>query len=154
VTEAVNVRLAHAGDAEAIRALAHEAYAKWVEIIGREPLPMQVDYAEALRKHRFDLLYVGDRLAALIETVREGDHLLIENVAVHPDYQGRGYGRRLLDLVEMHAAAAKLDCLRLYTNKLFAANLRLYEARGYHVEREEDFKGGVVVHMMKPLGAN
>jgi len=64
--EIVSLRLARAEDADAIRALTREAYVKWVGVIGREPLPMKVDYAEALRKHRFDLLHVGDRLAALI----------------------------------------------------------------------------------------
>ena len=33
--------------------------------------------------------------------------------------------------------------------QLFAANLRLYEALGYHVEREEELNGGVAVHMSK-----
>jgi len=151
VTETVTLRLGREGDADAIRAITREAYAKWAEVIGREPLPMQVDYAAALRKHRFDLLYVGERLAALIETVPQGDCLLIENVAVLPAYQGRGFGGRLLDLAEELAAASQCACVRLYTNKLFVANIRLYEARGYRVEREEEFKGGVVVHMMKPL---
>jgi len=151
VTEIVTLRLGREGDADAIRALTREAYAKWVEIIGREPLPMQVDYAGALRKHRFDLLHVGERLVALIETVPQSDFLLIENVAVLPAYQGRGFGRRLLDLAEELAATSHCACVRLYTNKLFAENVGLYEARGYRVEREEEFKGGVVVHMMKPL---
>ena len=149
--ETVRVRIAGETDAGAIRALTREAYAKWVEVIGREPLPMQADYADALRKNRFDLLYVGERLAALIETVRQGDHLLIENVAVLPTYQGRGFGGRLLDLAEELAATSQCKCVRLYTNKLFVANIRLYEARGYRIEREEEFKGGTVVHMMKPL---
>ena len=76
-----------ATDAAAIRDLTRAAYAKWVPVIGREPKPMTADYAEALRKHQFDLLYVEGRLVALIETVREADHLLIENVAVAPSFQ-------------------------------------------------------------------
>jgi predicted N-acetyltransferase YhbS len=43
------------------------------------------------------------------------------------------------------AAYAKWD-----TNKLFVQNIRLYEALGYRVEREEELNGGVAVHMMKP----
>jgi hypothetical protein len=53
-----------------------------VGVTGREPLPMQVDYADGVRKHRPDLVYVDSRLVALIETVPENDYLLIENVAV------------------------------------------------------------------------
>lgn len=149
MNEVVRLRVAGEGDADAIRALTREAYAKWVDLTGREPLPMRVDYAAAIRRHRFDLLYVGDRLAALIETVPEGDHLLIENVAVLPALQGRGFGTRLLTLAEELAASSGLAGTRLYTNKLFVENIRLYEALGYRVEREEALNGGVAVHMVK-----
>ncbi len=148
--EIVSLRVAREEDADAIRALTREAYAKWVDVIGREPLPMKVDYSDAVRKHRFDLLHVGDRLAALIETVPEGDFLLIENVAVLPAFQGRGFGRRLLKLAEELATSSDLAGVRLYTNKLFVRNIRLYEALGYRVEREEPHNGGIAVYMMKP----
>ena len=145
----VSLRVAREGDADAIGALTREAYAKWVDLTGREPLPMRVDYSDAVRKHRFDLLYVGGCLAALIETVPEGDCLLIENVAVLPAFQGRGFGTRLLKMAEELAASLALAGMRLYTNKLFVQNIRLYEALGYRVEREEELNGGVAVHMIK-----
>ena len=37
--ETVSLRLAEATDVEAITALIREAYAKWMDLIGREPLP-------------------------------------------------------------------------------------------------------------------
>jgi GNAT superfamily N-acetyltransferase len=145
----VTVRTARESDADAIRNLTREAYSKWVAVIGREPLPMKVDYADAIKTHRFDLLFVDSRLAALIETVPEGDLLLIVNVAVAPGSQGRGYGKRLLQYAEDLAASTGCKGTRLYTNKLFGANLRLYAALGYQVEREEQLNGGVAVHMTK-----
>lgn len=42
---------------------------------------------------------------------------------------------------------------RLYTNKLFAENVRLYGRLGYQIDREEAFSGGFVVHMRKPIQA-
>ena len=149
--EAVTLRVAGEADADAIRSVTREAYAKWIAVTGREPLPMRVDYSNAVRKHRFDLLYVGTRLAALIETVPDGDSLLIENVAVLPAFQHRGFGKRLLNLAEQLASSQQLAAMRLYTNKLFAQNIRLYETLGYQVEREETLNGGIAVHMMKPL---
>lgn len=154
MADAVTLRLAGEADAPAIRALTREAYAKWVAVIGREPAPMGVDYAEAVLRHRFDLLHAEGRLAALIETTPQGDHLLIENLAVRPAFQGRGFGRRLLALAEDLALAAGLGGTRLYTNQRFAANLRLYARLGYRVEREEALNGGgVAVHMVKPRAA-
>jgi ribosomal protein S18 acetylase RimI-like enzyme len=146
------VRRATAADAGAIGALTREAYAKWGPVAGREPLPMKVDYAEAVEVHRFDLLEADGALAALIETVREGDELLIVNVAVRPSFQGRGHGVRLMRLAEDLAREAGLTGTRLYTNKLFAENIRLYERLGYAIEREEALNGGVAVHMARPLG--
>jgi GNAT superfamily N-acetyltransferase len=149
MADAVHLRVAREQNAEAIRRLTREAYAKRVEVIGREPLPMRVDYSEAVKKHRFDLLYSGSALMALIESVPDGDYLLIENVAVAPNAQGRGFGKRLMKHAEELAAASGLKGTRLYTNKLFAANLRLYEALGYRVDREEALNGGIAVHMSK-----
>ncbi len=44
-----------------------------------------------------------------------------------------------------------LSEIRLYTNKLFTANLKLYCRLGYQVDYEEPFKGGLRVHMSKRL---
>jgi hypothetical protein len=51
--------------------------------------------------------------------------------------------------------AGLLGCaeIRLYTNKLFAENVRLYQKLGYRIDREEVLTGGVAVHMSKPAPA-
>jgi ribosomal protein S18 acetylase RimI-like enzyme len=149
MSQSVSLRRGVESDADAIGALTRQAYAKWVELIGREPLPMTVDYAAAVKSHRFDLLFAGDDLAALIETVPRDDWLLIENVAVRPAFQRRGYGVRLLQLADSMAVRAGLRGTRLYTNQRFTANLALYASLGYRVEREEARNGGVAVHMTK-----
>jgi ribosomal protein S18 acetylase RimI-like enzyme len=140
-----------ATDAPAIRDLTRAAYAKWVPVIGREPKPMAADFTEAVRNHRFDLLYVEGKLAALIETIPQTDHLLIENVAVSPPFQRRGLGRKLMAQAEKVAASLGFSEIKLYTNKLFAENVRLYAKLGYRLDREEALKGGIVVHMSKPI---
>ena len=145
------LRQGTATDAPAIQELTRAAYGKWVRAIGREPMPMIADYAEAVRKHRFDLLYVEDKLAALIETIPKADHLLIENVAVSPPFQGRGLGRKLMAHAEKVAASLGFSEIKLYTNKLFAENVQLYGKLGYRVDREEEFKGGFAVHMSKRI---
>jgi len=110
---------------------------------------MTADYAEAVKKHRFDFLYENGELAALIETVGCSDHLLIENVAVLPSFQGKGYGRMLMAHAEKLAASSNFEQVKLYTNKLFVENVQLYIRLGYRVDREEEVKGGTVVHMSK-----
>ena len=145
------IRRAVASDASAVRELTRAAYAKWVPAIGREPTPMTVDYDARVRDHRIELLQVDGHLAALIELVPEAAHLLIENVAVLPAFQGQGYGRRLLAHAETIAASLGLSVMHLYTNPLFAGNVQLYGRLGYQVDREEPYKGGVTVYMSKQL---
>jgi len=151
MTGRVELRQAKATDAAAIRELTRQAYAKWVPLIGREPKPMTADYDAAVARHRFDLLSVDGTLAALIETIREADHLLVENVAVSPPFQGRGLGRRLMAHAEMLARELGFDIVRLYTNQRFAENIALYRRLGYQVDREEVLLAGTAVHMSKRL---
>lgn len=151
MTDGFTLRRATDADIDAVRALTREAYAKWVPIAGREPKPMVADYAKAVREHRIDLLHQGGDLVALIETITQPDHLLIENVAVAPSRQGRGLGRRLLTHAEAIARAGGYGEIRLYTNKLFTANIELYRRFGYGIDREEPFSRGVIVHMRKPI---
>ena len=147
----MEMRQATAADAGAIRDLTRVAYAKWVPLIGREPKPMMANYDEAVARHRFDLLYIDGTLAALIETIREADHLLVENVAVSPAFQGRGLGRKLMAHAELLAREQGFDTIRLYTNQRFAENIALYRRLGYQIDREEVVPVGVVTHMSKQL---
>ncbi len=146
------MRTALVGDASVLRDVVRAAYAKWVPVLGREPLPMQADYDAAVQVHRFDVIEADGRIVALIETeVREG-HYWIENVAVLPEMQGHGLGRRLLAHAETLARAAGLSEIRLLTNGKMVANRQLYVALGYIEDREEPYKGGSGVHLSKRLG--
>jgi ribosomal protein S18 acetylase RimI-like enzyme len=149
----LEIRPASSEDAARIRDLTRAAYAKWVALIGREPLPMQADYDRAVREHAIDLLTDGSALVGLIETIARPGYLWIENVAIAPDRQGRGYGRLLLAHAEKRAAEAGRDEIQLQTNATFAANLALYAKLGYAVERTEPFRGGTAVCLSKRIGA-
>ena len=151
LSEGTEIRRAGLADAAAVRELVRSAYAKWIPVIGREPVPMAADYERAVRENMIDLLFVGGQLVALIETVNATDHLLIENVAVSPACQGHGYGRLLLEHAERLAASLGLSELKLYTNKQFATNVEIYRRLGYPIYREEPFRGGFIVHMSKRL---
>jgi GNAT superfamily N-acetyltransferase len=149
----IEIRPASVDDAPEIRRLTLEAYAKWVPVIGREPAPMETDFEAAVRAHAFQLLFVDGVLAALVETVDEGEALLVVNLAVSPPFQGQGLGSRLLEAAEERAKARRCVRVRLYTNKRFEENVRLYRRRGYDVDREEPAGSlGVRVHMSKRVG--
>ncbi len=147
--DALVLRRAAAEDAAAVRALTRAPYAKWVPLIGREPKPMQADYDHAVVAHRVDLALLDGALAGLIETIDQSGHLLIENVAVAPAFQGRGLGRRLMAHAEQLARELGRAEIRLYTNARFAENVALYRRLGYRIDREEEGPLGVTVYMSK-----
>ena len=100
-------------------------------------------YREAIQVHDFALIEHGGDLVGLIETTPETDALLIVNVAVEPTSQGRGVGRRLMAYAEELARSRGLMRTRLYTNKLFARNVKLYASLGYQLDLEEALNGDV-----------
>jgi GNAT superfamily N-acetyltransferase len=145
-------RRATATDAAAVRALTRAAYAKWVPLIGREPKPMTADYERAVRAHLIDLYECDGELLGLVQMIPQPDHLLIENIAVRPDQQGKGLGDILLKHAEDCARSLGLVETQLYTNAMFAANLAFYARRGYGEFRRETLApGAVAVHMRKPV---
>jgi len=83
--------------------------------------------------------------------VPHADHVFIENVAVLPERQGQGLGRRLLAHAEDQARRRDLDEVRLETNAAMNTNVALYRSLGYRVDREEPYLGGRAIHMSKRL---
>ena len=148
----VEIRAATPDDAASVRALVRAAYAKWVPLIGREPMPMRADYEHAIREHKIDILCIDGTMAGLIEMIVHPDHLWIENVAIAPEHQSKGLGRHLMAHAEQTAAAGERRELRLLTNGAFEANIALYKAIGYVVDRVEPFLDGTTVYMSKRIG--
>ena len=140
-----------AQDADLIRAFVRATFAKWVPIMGREPLPMTADYDLALQNHSFVLAFAGDTLAGVLETVVEDDHLWVETVAVRSDLQGQGLGQILMAKAADEARAKGLGELRLLTNAALTGNLAFYQANGFRTDKTEPFRGGFVVWFSKTV---
>jgi GNAT superfamily N-acetyltransferase len=140
MSDSLSLRRATAADAAAVRDLTCAAYAKWVPAIGREPLPMAADYDRAVSEHVVDLLEEEGILIALIEMAPADGRLLIVNIAVRPDRQGKGIGGRLLDHAERYARSLGCEEVELYTNAAMASNLDFYRRRGY----QEHHRGMIV----------
>lgn len=145
----IDFRPAIAGDAASVSELTRQAYAKWVAVIGREPLPMTFDYETIIGVRRVELAFVEGKLAGVADFAVEAEWFLIENLAVSPAFQGQGIGAALLARIEAMARMAQVSEIRLYTNAKFAENIRFYGCRGYKVMREEPFRGGLITHMAK-----
>lgn len=131
--------------------IVERAYGGYVERIGRRPAPMDDDYDERIRTARV-LVADDDGVVGLIVLVGTPDHVLIENVAVHPDRQRAGIGRALLSLAEDYAGELGLDRLRLYTNVVMVENIRPYTRLGYEEDGRHITNSFERVYMSKRLG--
>jgi len=137
MTDLDDIRPATAADVPAVKAVTDAAYERYVERIGRVPLPMEADPAANVTERRVFLLREPVRSLVVIEAHQ--DHLFLDSIAVHPDAHGQGAGRRLLTFVEAHARALGLPEIRLYTNALMWENQQIYPKFGYEVvERRVD----------------
>lgn len=127
----VILRPSRRDDAAAMRELAEAAYQPYVARIGRRPAPMSADYALIAGAGSAWVAEQRGRLVGLLVLEPAEDHLLLDNLAVDPDAQGVGVGKRLLQLAEEQAQAQNLNEVRLYTNEAMTENLTYYPRHGY-----------------------
>lgn len=59
------------------------------------------------------------------------NHYYIHRLAVHPDYQGQGIARQLMDFAEKLGIQNNKHSIRLDTFSKNSRNQKFYEARGY-----------------------
>jgi ribosomal protein S18 acetylase RimI-like enzyme len=145
-------RRAQPEDAAAIAALVNRAYAKYVLRIGRKPMPMLADYADAIRRHDVWVAESDGTIVAALVLIPEAETLLIENIAVDPAHQGGGLGRTLMTFAESEARRQGYASIRLYTNEKMTENIAIYGRLGYRETGRETLRGLHVVHMRKELG--
>jgi len=134
-------RPAGPADVEAITALVREAYAKYLPRMGQEPKPMTADYGRAVAEHQMWVVEEDGRLAAVLELIPEQDYLMIENIAVVPEMQGRGMGRELMAFAEAEARRRDLPEMRLYTHETMVENIALYTRLGYRETAHKEVEG-------------
>jgi ribosomal protein S18 acetylase RimI-like enzyme len=150
----ITIRKAALGDANIVSAITDAAYARYVPLMGRKPQPMTADYQQILAEHPVWIMWVGEQPAGVLVLMHEPEAMLIYSVAIAPEYQKRGLGRRMLAWAEAEARTAGYDTIRLFTNALMEANIALYTRLGYVETRREPFHQLTIVHMRKPLQAS
>lgn len=119
----------------------------------KPPAPMLREYRAAVDA---GIIWVtGTPVAGLISITRvDDDIMLIENVAVHPDQQGTGLGRRLMEFAERQARERGITRLALYTNEVMTENQAIYHHLGYRVTSRGTEDGYRRVFMEKVLPAS
>jgi GNAT superfamily N-acetyltransferase len=79
----------------------------------------------------------------------EGNTLHIGKLIVHPDMQGKGYGKQLLSSIEDLYPDHRYE---LFTSSKSTRNLGLYESRGYVRFREKEAGPGLKMIYLEKYG--
>ncbi|MFJ2542320.1 GNAT family N-acetyltransferase [Microbacterium sp. NPDC087589] len=140
-------------DAGEVLTLQRAAFVSEAQIYGSAdmpPLTQTLPEVEAeLRSSKGLTARQNGRLVGVIRFVEDDGVLLIGRIAIAPDTQGEGIGRRLLSAAERSSTAHEAE---LFTGSLSEANIRLYKACGYEeAERVPQGDGTEQVFLRKPL---
>ena len=123
---------ANMGYLEQISECARLAYGKYVSVIGKKPAPMIANFSELIKKECVYIEKHGEEtLTGFIVFYPKDGVMHLENVAVHPDYQGQGVGNRLIKHCEMDGKRLNCSSVELYTNEKMVENTMIYPKLGY-----------------------
>jgi ribosomal protein S18 acetylase RimI-like enzyme len=145
------IRRARAADVAAVTAIVRDAYSVYIARNGKMPGPMRDDYALLIAGHRVHVLEDNREIVGLVVLIPEREAMLLDNVAVSPRAQGRGFGVKLIAFAEAAARAAGFGAIRLYTQDIMTENLALYARLGFVETHRGEELGLNRVYMSKTL---
>ncbi|MDH4873417.1 GNAT family N-acetyltransferase [Pseudomonas sp. BN515] len=125
------IRRATVADADAITALVSEAYSPYIARIGKKPGPMLDDYRQLIADADVYVASLDSVVAGVLVMCKEGDEMLLANVAVLPRFKGQGIGKWLMAFCEELARQAGCAAVRLYTHERMTENIEIYKKLGY-----------------------
>ena len=147
----MNLRRATPDDLPQVEAVVRAAYSPWITVIGATPGPMKDNYVRAIADAQVQVLDGAQGIEALLVLIPLPDALLLDNVAVAPKAQGKGHGRRLMEVGERAARAMGYSRIRLYTHEKMIRNIGIYGRLGYEVTNRVTERGLNRVYMEKRL---
>lgn len=145
------IRIAQSTEAHAVHDIVDAAYRPYIARIGKPPGPMLDDYAQRIADGQTWVLEDATRLVAILVLQETPTGLLLDNIAVRPDCQGKGYGRVLIEFAEAEALRRGFPAISLYTHALMTENIALYRRIGFIETHRIYEKGYDRVYMTKPL---
>jgi len=147
----IRIRAATAADVPAIVDTVDRAYRHYIVRIGKPPGPMLDDYFARVSEDAVWVLQDGPAIAGILVLLSAPEYLLLDNIAIAPERQGRGLGRRLLAFAESEALRRGYREIRLYTHETMMENQRLYTSIGYEETGRSNEAGYDRVFMRKQL---
>lgn len=147
------MRRATSTDVDSITACVQAAYDHYIERLGKPPGPMQENYAVIIDDHWVAVAVASSvQVAGFVVIKQTASGLLLDNVAVLPELQGQGIGKRLIVYAEQYAEKTGASGLALYTHVLMTENIAMYAALGYVETERKTVNGYDRVYFNKAFG--
>jgi ribosomal protein S18 acetylase RimI-like enzyme len=137
----LQIRPAVATDEAAVVDCVATAYDKYIARIGKKPAPLLDDYALMIKEGQVFCGEYGGQIVGILVLRQDDDYLLLNNVAIYPRFQGRGWGKQLIGFAEEMARQHGYREIRLYTNSKMFENIEIYPKLGY-IEYEKKYENG------------
>jgi N-acetylglutamate synthase-like GNAT family acetyltransferase len=125
------LRRAKPQDAPAFTRCVAAAYRSYIPQIGRYIPPLLADYSEEVALYQVWVAEEEGQIIGGLVLIPKEDHMLLANIAVHPNHQDKGVGQSMLKLADAETLAQGYQELRLYTNKIMNENTAMYKRSGW-----------------------
>ena len=132
-----DLRRAEPTDAAEIVACIDAAYAPWFAA-GLQLPDVSGGVAQDIRENLVWVIERDDRIAGCLIAVAGDTAWHLMNVAVHPDFTGRGLGKRLIAACVDASKQAGAEQLLLATHADMPANVSLYSRLGWVVTEQTE----------------
>ncbi len=129
------IEKATVSDAEELLALQKLAYRSEAEIYNDFSIPPLIQTLESMKEdfknQLFLKAFLDGRIIGSVRAYSKEETCHIGRLIVHPDYQNRGIGTRLMNDIERIFNGCKR--FELFTGDRSERNLRLYQKLGYRI---------------------
>lgn len=141
------IKRARVEDAKAILNLQKLAYLSEAEIYNNKSIPPLTQTLEEIRAEFDNQIFlkalIDERIVGSVRAYQTEGTCHIGRLVVHPKFQNRGIGSRLMN--EIEGAFEKAKRLELFTGDNSERNLYLYHKLGYREFRRKNFQDNFVL---------
>ena len=146
------IRRAVPSDQREVESIVEAAYSVYLPRTDKKPFPMLDDYARHIRGgNLFVLEEEGEVLGYAVLLDGGPGTLLLDNIGVRPDCQGKGLGAALIAFAEEQGRARGCSRMTLYTNAVMTENQTLYPHLGFRVTHRAEEDGYRRIYYEKKL---
>ncbi|WP_335872756.1 GNAT family N-acetyltransferase [Bacillus sp. 2205SS5-2] len=143
-----NIRKAVTKDAKNLKTCMEEAYAIYVSRLeGQRLPPMDIDYVTEIEMYPVWVVEYEEQIVGGLILQFEDAYAKLANIAIRPDFQGKGLGERLMTFAENEAIKRGYKEMKLATHEKLSENVLYYQRLGWEETERDEMR----VYMKKPL---